>query len=125
MTVERQLRWNVESEDRTEDYPPRQHFRFLIINDERYINRIRQRLVIELQPVETVEELTRGKIPGTDLEYEAFSLDSYRGSPSDINWKKIYDKRKQIIHDENLTKRQGPNGLGNYIDNLIVRLSQT
>jgi hypothetical protein len=114
MTIDRQLRWNFQCEE----HPPTFHFNFLIINDDRYINRIKQRIIQELQPVENVQELTEGKIKD-DLMYKLISLDSYRENIQNINWKKIYDRTKQTFRDENLTNRKTKNGLANYIDNLI------
>jgi len=110
--IQRKLMWNVESEE----HPPRHQFYFLIINDNRGANRIEQKAKEVLQPTEDMRVLTEGALRGTGLRYKLLEFYSYCSNPTEINWNSIY--KGKIFRARNLTKRESPNGLAEYIESI-------
>ena len=115
MTIQRQLRWNVKSEEN----PTRQTFYFLIVGDNRLINRIKQRTKEQLQPTEDMQTLAGGV--KRKSRYELVQFISYRKeSPNGINWEKIY--KGKIVRDEELYERNSTAALETFVESHVKKL---
>lgn len=117
MAIERQLRWNVFSEDD----PPRHELYFLIIGDRRQITRIKQRSIREFQPTEGMHTITEGVIKGTKLRFDLSSFMSYRkDSLDEIKWRRIY--KGTIAKDEELYARRSQKSYEDFVNKYLPRL---
>jgi len=107
----RRIYWN-----RRAEYPPEEKhtWYFLIINEPKMIERIRQRLFTQLQPVDELINYRDETLRGEDLRVNCFSFESPK---SQIDFRRIYNGR--WIHDVSLHVRPGLDG---YIDLLLERL---
>ncbi len=114
-----QIRWEAtwEQPPTTGNYATCWHV--LVINEQREITRIRQKICEEMQPVEDMVVLTHGKMQDTSLRYEPLSLYSYGKTPQNVDWSKIYGGKVQ--RDRNLQSRMNPDGLANFVDESLTR----
>lgn len=115
---QRELRWNVISEDSADI--PVQHWFFVIVNEQREAGIIKQRIREMLAPTSLERTVTEGLIPDSEgLHYIAITIDSYQaGKPEDINMHRIYKKRKR--RDEKLGSHRSSDGLRTYIENMFA-----
>lgn len=117
LTRRRHIRWNVSSSPNGD--PPKQTWFFILVNEPREIDGIRQKTREVLAP--TDEEMTQssGLIRGTNgLHYIAFQLNSYRRTkPENVDLSRIYDGL--ILRDRKLGSHRTVDGLSNYVDNLF------
>lgn len=112
--TERQVRWNVQS-DSKEPAQPHTYF-FVIINETREINRIEQKILGQLRPVDEFHKRTEGNIQDgreKKLKYRLISMKSSLIS-NNLNFPEIYNGT--IIKDRELYERERQNGLEDYID---------
>ena len=112
--VERQIVWEVQSEDPPEIH----HYNFLVINGLREINRIAQKIRFVFRPTDNFMDWTEGNVRRTKLKYKLFSIDSYLTSPDKIDWSTIYQGK--IVRDRRLENRQTPKGLADFVDEAIA-----
>jgi len=111
--VQREVRWNVESEPNPETH----HWKILVINDTRAANNLLQRVYEQLQPVDSLTTITEGHIKRARVKYKLVSFDTYKSVEPD--WKKIY--RGKVVRDRALTARNSPDGLAKYIDEIMFK----
>lgn len=108
--VQRQIRY----EFRSESDPVVHHMNFVIVNEPRQSDKITQKLQEIFAPVEDVRTRTSGAVKGTRIKYTLFSFDSYVPNPLRTNLLNVY--KGKIVRDPNLTERQSPEGLLNYVE---------
>ncbi|MBS3088228.1 hypothetical protein J4402_00440 [Candidatus Pacearchaeota archaeon] len=108
--IQRQIRY----EFRSESDPIVHHMNFVIINETRQSDKIEQKVQEIFAPVDEVRIRTSGAVKGTKIKYTLFSFDSYTPNPLRTNLLNVY--RGKITRDPNLTERQSPEGLTNYVD---------
>ncbi|MBU0761040.1 MAG: hypothetical protein KJ600_03150 [Nanoarchaeota archaeon] len=113
--MQRQLRWEVHSQD----HPETHEYNILIINEDRKIETILQRASEQLMPADDFQTLTRGHVLGTRLKYQLVKILAYGTSPHQVDWKKIY--RGKVVRDRELRNRKNIDGLPNYVDQAIAR----
>ena len=111
----RQIRW----EARSEDNPPQHVYNFLIINENREIRRITQRLSELLKPATEPRTLVEGIVPATRLRYQLITLTSYQNaSPDKIELRIVYKGR--ITRDRELYQRKSVDGLANHVEEQVM-----
>jgi len=115
--VQRRILWNAISEPGKD--PPRQSWVFIIVNEPREIEIIKQRIKEELAPTDEEQTITNGLIKNSGgIHYKAITLDSYkRTRPEDVNLHGIYDGL--IKRDEKLGQHRTADGLANYVDRMF------
>lgn len=119
MTIERQLRWNFISESN----PTKHTIHLVIIGDTRQINRIKQRSQVEFEPTDEMYTIRGGVLESEGLRFNSSSFVSYMpGSPTEINWKRIYLGR--VIRDEEIYLRQNQKNAEEFMQTYLRRLSQ-
>jgi len=111
MNVERKLLWYKSSEPN----PERHYWNFLIINEQREITQIKQRLYEQLQPVVAKKNIDNGKIFFGDLSYELFCLET---PISQIDFSKVYGGK--VKDDRRLQPRRTPEGWNDLIDKIFA-----
>ncbi len=93
--TKREIRYNLFT-DTGEQVRLRYRWTFIIVNEPREIDRIKERIYREMAPVSDLNEIGEDLIPGTSgLHYRIFSFSSEKGEIG--NKEKIYksDKFKQ------------------------------
>jgi hypothetical protein len=120
---ERQIRYFYESENLeapTSWGSEVHHWTVLLVNERREIRLIEQGLREHLQPTEDWKVITEGRVLETSLDYRLLSFDSYRKSPSEVPWDKIYGG--PVTKDRKLADtRKTTDGLANYVDTQMTR----
>lgn len=115
MQLERQVRWESQSEGNPETHDTN----VLIINKRREMGLILQRLTESLKPTEEPVVLGEGTIPHSGLRYWLFQIKSYGEAPCFIDWKAIYDG--EVKRDRKLAKRKSRDGLIEYVQTHMGR----
>ena len=113
--IGRQLRWNVLSNTG----PVRHQYFFLVLSDARTINRIKQKLYVELKSTDEHATFSAGSVRGEGIRYELFTMTSYQPDQAKINWKKIYGGK--IVRDRDIESRDIIDGLANWVSEKIDR----
>ncbi|MBU4308483.1 MAG: hypothetical protein KJ566_01660 [Nanoarchaeota archaeon] len=108
MNNERQVRYNY---FRSEEFPEAIDWFFLIINQNREIREIEQKIYDLIHPVFNPIKEIKGQIKGNDLRYKLIGFSSFKSIDLE-NLKKVY---KRIIKDNHLYTRQTVDGLENYL----------
>ncbi|MBU0467170.1 MAG: hypothetical protein KJ718_03105 [Nanoarchaeota archaeon] len=111
--IPRQLRWEVRSRDRPEAH----EYAILIINQRRETSQILQRASEHFMPADEPTTIAEGNISGTGLKFKLVTITAYRTPPNQVDWRKIY--KGQVTRDRNLSPRETPDGLANYVINAI------
>jgi hypothetical protein len=105
--IQRQIRYNMKT-DPGEQISMRHRWVFLVINDPRETERIKQKIYTELAPVDDLNEIDSGLIRNSrGLHYSLFALSSEKGkieSPESIY------RSSNFRRDRNL-REQFPRGL--------------
>ncbi|NMB66743.1 hypothetical protein GYA25_01645 [Candidatus Woesearchaeota archaeon] len=113
--IERQIRYNYKTETGEQIYL-RHRWVFCIINEPREIQRIREKIYLELSPIEDLRNLYEGLISksgGLHSDFFSFSTDKFKIE----NPKKIYNSKK-IYKDRNLQEKDEA-GLERYLNSLL------
>jgi hypothetical protein len=102
--IERQIRYNLKT-DTGEQENMRYRYTFLIINEPREIERIKERIWQEMFPIAYLNKIDEGQIKNSrGLHYELFSFSTDKGKIE--NPQKIYDvKYPKFGKDRNLSER--------------------
>lgn len=112
----RQIRFNFELlpiEQKTDWW-------FLIINQQREIDRILQRIYKQLPPIEDSFIESIGVVKGESTRYQLISFSSYSSKTDvELNWDKIYQGTRS--RDENLFRRQATDGLAQFVDKKVAK----
>lgn len=105
--IERQLLWYKSSKS-----DPEQHFwNFLIINENREFNGIRQKLYDSLKSIIEENMMDYGKIENSNLHYGLFCLVS---PTSNIDFSKVY--KGYVAKDRRLQSRKTRDGWNEFIN---------
>ena len=107
--IERQLIWYKTSQN----FPERHYWNFLLINELREINLIKQKLYDNLGYVIEEKKIDRGKIRDSDLFYEILCIEATK---PDINFSEIYQGK--VRKDRILQMRRSPDGWNSLINRL-------
>ena len=110
---ERQLRYCI----RSQENPTKHRCNFLVINESREINAIKQKLFLALQSTEEIAILTKGRV-SKELGYELIAFISNQEQPiTPEQLRRVYNGT--IRKDDRLADRVKTDGLSNYVDNLM------
>jgi hypothetical protein len=113
--VDRQVRYNIHTFTGEQEFE-RHKWIFMIINEPKEIERIRERIFRQLEPI-NCKELGENLIPYSEgLHYDFFSITSRRGKLEEPN--KIYASKKFKL-DRDLTERDDI-GLGAYLNPILT-----
>lgn len=113
--IERQVRYNIKTETGEQEFA-RHRWTFLIINEPREINRIRERIYQELTPIVELKNLDNELIPcSKGLHYDFFSFFTYKNRIEELG--KIYKSRK-FKRDRDLYERDDV-GLSRYLQPIL------
>ena len=115
--VERQVRYNFRTNTGEQDFFTRHRWTFLIINEPREIERIRERIYEQLQPVVDLKNLDDGLIKHSEgLHYDFFSFSSEKGKieePQKIYASKRFKKDRDLIERDEV-------GLAKYLEPVLL-----
>ena len=111
MDKERQVRYNYKRANN----PECNEWWFLIINQNREIRYIKSKIYKLLEPILNEFKDIEGIVKGENLRYLLINFES-RTSFKKHQLKGIY---KRVIRDPKLYNRESPDGLENYIINLL------
>ncbi len=107
--VERQILWYKASKSG----PERHFWNFLVVNEQREIEGIKQKLYGQLEPIVEEKYIDRGKVCNSDLFYELFCFET---PINHIDFSKVYHGR--IKWDRRLQPRKDKNGWSNLVDKI-------
>ncbi len=113
--IERQIRYNYKTEVGEQIYL-RHRWIFCIINEPREIQRIRERIYLELSPIEDLRNLYESQISnsrGLHCDFFSFSTDKFKIE----NPKRVYNSKK-MYKDRNLQERDDL-GLERYLNSIL------
>lgn len=108
MNDERQVRYNS---TRSRQNPEKMEWFFCIVNQNREIIDISNRIYDLLAPIEDEGKTIEGVVTGTGLRYKLLNFETRtRIEPNDFN--RIYSR---MILDRKLNNRKNPDGLADYL----------
>lgn len=115
--IERQIRYNFKTNTTEQDIFTRYRWVFLIINEPREIDRIREKIYFQLAPVQEVRNLDKGLINSSGgLHYHFFSFFSEKGKIEEPS--KIYNSNN-FKKDRDLSERDEIK-LTKYLDSILT-----
>jgi hypothetical protein len=118
MAIQRIVRWDV----RSEMNPERHEYKFVIINDARGFNRLKQKFLEMAKPTDEESILAQGETPVSGISYFIWQVASYSLQPAEMEkrQREIY-RGGDIKRHPDICARQGNKSLVTYVEQLINR----
>lgn len=111
MGIERQLVWYKTSKD----FPERHYWNFLLINEQREIEQIKQKLYDNLGYVLEETQIDKGKIINSDLMYVLFRIEATK---PELDFSRIY--KGKVRKDRILQPRKSLSGWNDLINKIAL-----